>query len=111
MSFFWEAVDAAYLITFAQSRPTERMAAQQGGFTVSQSILADHADEIARIVLEYVDIEENKKSVIRSKWVIDKSVKRELLRRLHAVNVTAANLFPGIDGLGTELNELVRLSK
>jgi hypothetical protein len=48
---------------------------------------------------------------LRSKWVIAKSSKRDLLRQLHAMNVTAASLFPGIDGLGTELNELIRLSR
>ncbi len=100
------------LLLFAQqSRLNERMVAQQGSFTVSQNVLADHADEIERIMPQYQDLEGNKKSVYRSKWIIEKTVKRMFLKRLHSMNVTAATLFPGIDGLGNELAELVRLSK
>jgi hypothetical protein len=109
--FFWSPCQRPYLLHAEQSKLSERMAAQQGSSTVSQHVLSDHATELENIIPEFEDLEGNQKSVLRTKWIIDKSAKRELLKRLHAMNVTAATLFPGIDGLGNELVELVRLSK
>jgi hypothetical protein len=95
---------------FDRTRLNERMAAQQGTFTVSQDILCDHADPIEEVLPEYVDLADGKKSVLRSKWLIRKEAKKSILNRLHTMNVTAETLFPGIDGLGDEMAELVRLS-
>jgi len=89
-------------------RPTERMVAQQGCFTISQDILADHALAMAGQLPAEAE-EEGQTLVNRHKYIIPAARKPELLRLLHHMNVTAASLFPGIDGLGAELEEVVRL--
>ena len=86
------------------SRPTDRMISQQGAFTVSQDVLADHATAIAEVLKGSATAEQ-----LHRKYTIPARAKRSLLRQLHNMNVTAATLFPGIDGLGAELEELARL--
>jgi hypothetical protein len=98
----------ARVLSFDSQRPTERMTAQQGAFTVSQDILLDHATGIEQVVDEIT--KDSDKFVIRRKYVIPAAAKQSILRQLHHMNVTAAALFPGIDGLGVELSEMVKLS-
>ncbi len=83
---------------------TERMAAQQTRMTFSAQILADHG----QIIAETVKAEEAKKQMY-GKLIIPKELKLEFLRKLRSVNITARALFPGVDGLGRSVAELVRL--
>jgi hypothetical protein len=88
------------------NRPTDRMIAQQGAFSVGHDILVDHADSIADLLPE---VEGG--LMLRRRFVIPGSAKPSFLRQLHHMNVTAAALFPGLDGLGSELEELARLQQ
>ena len=81
---------------------TDRMIAQQIGFTVSPSILADHG----AILTEYF-AEQPPDRIQFLKAIIPRRSKPEILRRLRQVNITANTLFPGIDGLGRSVAELV----
>ena len=97
------------MMCLERKKLTERMVAQQCRFTVSVDPLADHAAEIDRVMPEFEETGDGKQGVLRLRWFVDKACKKELLKRLHAMNVTAETLFPGIDGLGDELAETVRL--
>jgi hypothetical protein len=92
---------------------TERMVAQQGTFTVAQDVLLDHQMGLEQTLPATEPKpagKEGEASVHRLKVVVPAALKKKLLRRLHLMNITADALFPGIDGLGTELEELVRIS-
>jgi hypothetical protein len=45
----------------------------------------------------------------RIKFVIPGNKKDEFLHHLHAMNITAQSLFPGLDGLGASIGELSRM--
>ncbi len=82
---------------------TDRMAAQQIAFTVSQKVLADHGQIIWNATAERTDMS------VYIKITIPANFKPVFLRRLREMNVTARTLFPGIDGLGKSAAELVKL--
>ena len=83
------------------------MAAQQGALTVCYNLLLDHDVGIGSVVEEA--LEDNDNIAVTRKYVIAQEAKKDFCIRLHNMNVTAAGLFPGIDGLGKELWELMRL--
>jgi FRG domain len=88
---------------------TERMVAQQGTFTICQDLLADHADAMKEIPPASEPREPGTEAVHRRKLIIPKALKRGLLKRLHLMNISPDALFPGIDGLGREIEERIRL--
>jgi len=81
---------------------TDRMAAQQLLFTLSPRILADHGELIARTL---------DRAVVGAwqKLVVPEALKPDFMRRLRTMNITARTLFPGLDGVGRSIGELVRL--
>lgn len=79
---------------------TDRMGAQQTVSTASNQILADHGQVIA-------DSAVDKRTF--SKLIIPNTLKFKFLHKLRKMNITARTLFPGIDGLGRSVAELVRL--
>jgi len=83
---------------------TERMTAQQTRFSLSYSPLADHGEIIAST------LDRKSSLMMHRKLIIPKERKPEFLRRLRLMNITARTLFPGIDGFGRSVSELVRLS-
>jgi hypothetical protein len=88
--------------------PNERMVAQQGLFTLSASLTVDHdviIDRTCRTIPVGVD------GTIYLKLVIAAEIKTEFLKHLAVMNVTAASLFPGIDGIGRAIYDLARLSR
>lgn len=99
------------LVVIEQTRPTERMLAQQGVFTICTHILADHAEAMEAILPATERSTEGTVSILRAKFVISSQAKRDCFRRLHAMNVTAAALFPGLDGVGRSVQELIRLTR
>lgn len=105
---WWADAPARRVYAFDASRPTDRMVAQQGTFTIAHDVLLDHAVGIADAVPEE-SIIGSTQSILRRKYVISAAAKRKLLQRLHQMNIGAGALFPGIDGFGSELDELVRL--
>lgn len=82
---------------------TDRMGAQQTLFTVSAQILADHGNIIGDVTRE------TKADMAFFKLTIDKTLKADFLRQLWQINITARALFPGVDGLGRSVAELVKL--
>jgi hypothetical protein len=92
------------LYTFELKRHTNRMGAQQTLVTASPQILADHQDLIASAI-PVGDPRETR----FLKLVIPAALKPEFMRRLRTMNITARALFPGIDGLGRSVLELVKV--
>lgn len=82
---------------------TERSAAQQGVFTVSTYILADHGVVIGEALADRPQHER------LTKIIIPACCKQDILSRLHTMNITAKTLFPGIDGVGRSVSEIVGL--
>jgi hypothetical protein len=85
--------------------PNQRMAAQQGWFSVASNIDEDHGAAIAQAFLKHSD-----------RWwtqrlVIDASAKCEIQRALWRMNVTGESIYCGLDGLGRAMSELVGLLK
>jgi hypothetical protein len=81
---------------------TDRMAAQQLLFTLSPRILADHGQLIARTL-------DRAGERAWQKLVVPEALKAEFMRRLRTMNITARTLFPGLDGVGRSIGELVSL--
>lgn len=86
------------------TKQTERMVAQRGLFSVCRNILGDHGEIMAD------NIPNNKESVYLARFILPASLKPEVLRRVRAMNITANSLFPGADGLGRSVSELVKLA-
>ena len=82
---------------------TDRMAVQQTAFSVSPFLLADH-NKILEESLPPVDGKN-----FFTKVTIPAEQKRDFLRNLHSANITARTLFPGIDGFGRSVSELIKL--
>lgn len=80
----------------------ERMIPQQAYFSVCRNVLGDQ-QRIIEELSSSVD-----KSLLR-KLVIPADKKREFLRKLRVMNVTASTLYPGLDGVGRATGELITL--
>jgi len=91
------------LLVFRSTEPSERIVAQQSRFTACSHPLQDHAGAVAHHLGMSVPLD----SALRI--VIPAAAKLEMLRKLRIVNVTAAALFPGMDGLGRSVDEWVRV--
>ena len=101
--FFASENERSCCYLFERKQKIERMVTQQGGFTVSPDVLANHADIIEKALVNNDDREWFKKIVIPAE------LKSEFLLQLHRLNVNGIALFPGIDGLGRSLKELATL--
>ena len=77
---------------------SERMAAQQGRFTMCFKLQQKHDCIIGQIGQDYL-----------KKLLIPHESKPDFLLRLRDMNITASALFPGVDGLGHSVRELVSL--
>jgi hypothetical protein len=77
---------------------SERIVAQQGRFTMSFNIDEPHNCMISQIDSRFL-----------RKILIPHEMKPEFLLRLRNMNITGASLFPGVDGLGQSVRELVSL--
>jgi hypothetical protein len=99
------AADAPPILWITErSTLTSRMVAQQGLFSFCAQVLADHAEVLRSVV------EPDHDKHVYSRITIPARLKREFLKRLTAVNITANVLFPGVDGLGRSIAEFVRVS-
>jgi hypothetical protein len=85
---------------FSAARPTERMLAQRGSFTVAVDPHADHAALIHNRAHN-----ESRDNCTHQRIRIPKELKPRILHRLHSMNITAGTLFPGIDGVGRSIRE------
>lgn len=82
---------------------SDRMVVQQGGFSVSRSVLGEHGEIIGQA------IPENDEVFLFAKLIIPSNLKLTFLRKLRNVNITGGSLFPGLDGLARSVAELVML--
>lgn len=82
---------------------TERMIAQQGGYGICQNILGDHE----KIIEDALGDE--RKLLVFDKIIIPKEEKLEFIRKLRMMNITGSSLFPGLDGVGKSISEMVSL--
>ena len=105
---FFDTQGSARIYPFEQAFPTSRMIAQQGAFTVSNHILADHAEVVESLTNTF---EEESSAITRLKFIIPAGIKNDIMKQLYFYNIRADSLFPGIDGLGRTIQELVRISK
>jgi len=87
---------------YTPENQTDRMAAQQTAFSYSPQVLADHDTLIA-------NASRGHGIPALQKLIIPNGLKAEFLRQLRRMNVTARALFPGIDGLGRSVAELLRI--
>jgi len=83
------------------NKHSHRSVAQQGRYTVSTDILADHG-----VLVEA--------ALTRAGWadkclkvIVPSTLKLDFLCHLRAMNITASALFPGLDGLGRSASEYV----
>jgi hypothetical protein len=90
------------ILFYYKERPTDRMVAQQGTFSISTQLLSEHS----RLIQQTLSNGQYPDSHVRI--VIPASLKAEIMWRLNRMNVTANSLFPGIDGLGRSCAELLR---
>ena len=93
----------ARLIPFYQRFDDARMFAQQGHFTVCLHPLADHAKVMEEALVGQPNT--------FGRVIIRKELKPEFLLRLRAMSIGANSLFPGMDGIGLSIAELVRLHR
>ncbi len=109
MPKYEKAFDDAYLqqgaphaLSFVERlSKSERMVAQQGLFCICRNILGDH-ENIVTDAFEGASSQE-----LYRKLIIPKDQKKVFLSKLRNMNVTANALFPGLDGLGKSVRELL----
>ena len=82
---------------------TDRMVAQQGFCTVCRNILGNHGE-----ILRDVFPKQTGRELFR-KFIIPANLKNHFLRKLESMNITANALFPGLDGLGRSIGELLQV--
>jgi hypothetical protein len=82
-------------------RPPARMVAQQGLYTLANHVLADHGAILGRC------LHNDQECTRLAKITIPARAKAEFMRYLNFMNVNARSLFPGVDGLGRAVDELV----
>jgi hypothetical protein len=89
-------------------RKSERVTAQRGVLTFCEQLLRDHADVIGAALMETAAAEQ---SLPLLKIVLVPKAKKFFREHLSTLNVTAATLFPGIDGLGRTIAETIRVQR
>lgn len=82
----------------------DRMLAQQGCFMSSLNVRTDVETTLANTVGNAAQTA----SVRFLKLLLPASLKADVVRRLRGMNITAATLFPGMDGIGRALEDVVR---
>ena len=84
----------------------DRIVAQQGIFTISLDVLADHGAMIDEILAPtMIDSSE----VIYQKLLVPAHLKHEFMLHLRYMNIAAHSLFPGADGLGRSVADIIRV--
>jgi FRG domain len=102
---FWQPDAPPSLVAIRGNYMTERMSAQQTVFTISPQIMARHDPILERAHAHHEDPNRHR----YLKIIIPKALKLDFLSRLRHANITARALFPGIDGIGRAMVELLRL--
>jgi hypothetical protein len=116
---FFDKTAGPQLFFLQPNRRSPRVVAQQGWLSTSLNLFGDCETTIATLYENHRNDPKNHvewDSKTREYWkywnskiVIPKEVKREFLRRLQTMNITASALFPGIDGLGRSVREFTKV--
>ncbi|MBK7454966.1 MAG: FRG domain-containing protein [Anaerolineales bacterium] len=85
--------------------PSNRMVAQRSSFTVCTELLEDHDKVADSVVFDHAHGGEGKSIV--TKYIVKRNLKHQFLANLEMMNINASTLFPGIDGLGKSIKELI----
>ena len=93
--------------TYAIPIKSERMIVQQSIFTYCEQLFCDHANLIGNSLWNHYKI--NKVTFPLTKIVIYPPEKRKIQVHLNKLNISAATLFPGIDGIGRSISELIQV--
>lgn len=109
-SIYWDQEPSSAIELFypEEAAVTSRIVAQQGLFSISYDPTTSH-DQTIDSSLTGARRTSNKAGTIYFKVVIPSELKLLFLRNLRSMNVTASSLFPGIDGLGRSVSELLSL--
>jgi hypothetical protein len=93
--------------------PTDRMLAQKGIHTFSEQSMCDHAKLIGKALWEYWEkqksLKDGRDTLPLTKLVIPAKKKAVLREHLMNLDVHASTLFPGLDGVGNTLSEMIGL--
>ena len=100
------AKDSLWCYSIHLKRPTARMIAQRSVFTLCSDICADHVS-----ALRVINATDSPDPLGFNKVMVPARLKGPLLRRLIEMNITAATLFPGIDGIGRSIREQATLHR
>lgn len=92
------------LLTAASALPNEREVLQRSFYSLPLNLIATHTDALESLTDTYAS---QSPSAV-GKLVITASSKHEFKARLRRANVTAATLFPGLDGIGQDLTEFYK---
>jgi hypothetical protein len=93
------------LLFTARITKSSRMIAQQAFFSISRNICCKHQDVLNNL------FSESEERLLYSKLIIPSTSKNTFLKKLRQMNITASSLYPGIDGLGKSISELLNISK
>lgn len=96
------------LYGFDPDRKSERVTAQRGVFTVCEKLFVDHAVIIGEALLEGAAA---RKHLPLCKIVFSPEAKKFFRQYLRKLNITAATLFPGTDGLGRTITETITVHR
>jgi hypothetical protein len=103
---FYQPDAEPLLFRFEPRNGPDRMGAQKGVFTASLRFRCDHAQVIAEALKNHRD---RGGQGPNHKINIAKQSKPKFLSELREMDITARTLFPGLDGLGRYVNELINL--
>ena len=94
---------------FASGSPSERPPepAWPGLAPPARQDHSAHASSAGRLLTEAAAATDRRLPFL--KLIVPKDLKREFLRKLRRMNITAHALFPGLDGLGRSVGELIQL--
>jgi hypothetical protein len=94
------------VFTWPQLR-SQRLAIQQGHFSVSTKLLSAHDGPILSACASVAS--DKSERVIHRKIIIASDLKLVILQQLRAMNIAPHALFPSLDGFGRSLADLARL--
>ena len=80
---------------------SERMAAQQSIFTFCEQLFCDQAQVIGKALAQDAE------ALPLSKIVVGPNIKKQMREHLNKLNINAVTLFPGVEGLGRSVKEII----
>jgi len=97
--------------TYLVERQSERVISQQSVFSFSYNLFCDHAKAIGEIFLKNSEANNSEQAIPLVKILLSPVRKKEIRQYLNKMNVTAATLFPGVEGIGRSIYEMINMQK